>query len=179
MTHSSSSSIGSDVTSRPRCFRTRSPRRARLIFVFLRLLRGTRRCRSLFVVVHALESHLRLLLITDRGEFEIRERRRSTSCSSSATSADSCSRPSVHSRVERVGLVPGFGPSGGGSENVHLDEALEVVARSVSRDVGLLRNPVGRVGLGTCNGGCAHVVEGARSFQSSATDSSVIRSGWR
>jgi hypothetical protein len=36
-----------------------------------------------------------------------------------------------------------------------------MVARSVSRDVGLLRNPVGRVGLGTCNGGCAHVGEGA------------------
>ena len=71
---------------------------------------------------------------------------------------------SLHSRVERVGLVPGCGPSGSGSENVHLDEALEMVARSISRDVGLLRNPVSRFGLGNSNGDRAHAVKGILVF---------------
>ena len=35
-----------------------------------------------------------------------------------------------------------------------------MVARSVSRDVGLLRNPVSRLGLGNCNGDRAHAVKG-------------------
>ena len=86
---------------------------------------------------------------------------------------------SLHSGVERVGLVPGCVPSGSGSENVHLDEELEMVARSISRDVGC--SAIQSAGLGS-ETLTATARTGSKvlwcSFQSSAPDSLVIDNRW-